>query len=174
MSHWQREFRRRMHHFGAGRQAAPDETAVSIKIRVRSGCFHREHSPNAYTLIDQHLDALGPEDAGSLSFEEHESGPEILVWIAVTTAGLTLGKSIVDLVTTIIKARSDGVKHGDRPSEPVELIVRRVSSRDEFREETILRIGHQEPMDREVIEKALTSALGRLIAEDDAAGRNDE
>lgn len=170
MSDWQMEFRRRMGRFGVAHQPMPGEAAVSIKIRVRSGCFHREHSPRAYAIIDRQLDTLSPEDVDSISFEEHESGPEILVWVAVATAGLTLAKSIVDLITTIFKARSEGVKQGDRPSEPIELIVRRVGNDDEFREEAILRLGHDHPVNAEEIEAALRRALEKLVREDESHG----
>ena len=170
MLDWQNEFRKRMRRFGGARQAVPGETGVSIKVRVQSGCFHREHSPHAYTLIDRLLDTFASGDVDNISFEEHESGPEILVWLAVTTVGLTFAKSIVDLVTAIIKARSEGVKKGDRPSEPLELIVRRVSNHDEFREEKILRIGHAEPVDPDKIEAALGRALEKLIGDDETQG----
>jgi hypothetical protein len=139
MSNWQAEFRHRMRRFGHVHRSAAGGTPVSIKVRVQSGCFHREHSPHAYTLIDKYLHSLTPDDA-DFSFEERESGPEILVWIAATTAGLTLAKSIVDLITAIIKARSESVKKRDHPSEPIELIVRRVTKHDEFEEERILRL----------------------------------
>ena len=69
--------------------------AASIKLRVDSGCFHRSCCPHAYDLIDEHLASVNPDDAG-LTFEEHESGPEILVYLAVTTAGLTVAKSVKD------------------------------------------------------------------------------
>jgi len=170
MSDWQTEFRQRMHQFGAAHHAAPGESAVSIKVRVRSGCFHREHSPRAHAIIDTHLNALAPEELEGLSFEEHESGPELLVWVAVTTAGLTLAKSVVDLVTAIIKARSEGVKQGDHPSAPLELIVRLVGSRDEFREETILRLGHAQPITHEQIEQALRDASEKLLRDQEKRG----
>lgn len=164
MSDWQTEFRRRVRRFGDVHRSAVGETVVSIKVRVQSGCFHREHSPHAYASIDRYLHSLASDDA-DISFEEHESGPEILVWIAATTAGLTLAKSVVDLITTIIKARSESVKKGDRPSEPVELIVRRVSKEDEFQEEKILRVGHDDPVDPKEIEVALRRALEKLMKE---------
>jgi hypothetical protein len=159
-----------MHRFGAVHQPAPGETAVSIKVRAQSGCFHREQSPRAYAIIDKHLDALAPEDLECTSFEEHESGPELLVWVAVATAGLTLAKSIVDLVTAIFKARSEGVKQGDHPSDPLELIVRRVSNRDEFREEAILRIGHDQPVTPTETEAALERALEKLLRDNEEKG----
>lgn len=159
---WQETFRSRMHRFEQRRPPAPGEEAVSIKVRVSSGCFHREHSPHAYELIDRHLDKLVAVDSG-FAFEEHESGPEILVYLALGTAGITLAKSIIDLVTAIIKARSEGIHKGDHPSHPLELIVRRVHNGQEFREETVLRIGHRDSLDETQIEQHLRDALQKLL-----------
>ena len=159
---WRETFRNRMRHFETRRAPRPGETAVSIKVRVSSGCFHRDHSPRAYELIFGSLDKLAGRD-GEFGFEEHESGPEILVFVALTTAGLSLAKSVIDLVTTIIKARSEGIKKGDRPSEPLELIVRRVLTRDEFREETVLRIGHTDAVNKATLEQQLKEALRKLL-----------
>src|SRR2546427_8354965 len=130
---WQETFRGRMRRFEARRTPRPGELSVSIKVRVVSGCFHREHSPRAYALIDQAAEQLVTSEHG-FAIEEHESGPELLVYLALATAGVTLAKSIIDLVTAIIKARSEGVEKGDRPSDPVELIVRRTGEGSEFRE----------------------------------------
>jgi hypothetical protein len=159
---WQETFRNRMRGFEARRAPQPGEAAVSIKVRVASGCFHREHSPRAYELIDRSLTKLSGPD-GSFAFEEHESGPEILLYLAVTTAGLSLAKSIVDLITAIIKARSEGIKKGDHPSEPLELIVRRVHDAQEFREETVLRIGHKDAVDKAKVEQQLKDSLRKLL-----------
>lgn len=158
---WQRTFRGRMHRFE--RQGAPrlGEVAVSIKIRVVSGCFHREHSPHAYELIDSQLAKIRPDSA--LAIEEHESGPELLVYLAVATAGITLAKTVIDLITAIIKARSEGVKKGDTPADPIQLIVRRVGDDREFREEIVLRIGKQDRVDAKAIAKQLDESLRRLV-----------
>lgn len=161
---WQRAFRNRMCRFEERRPSGCGERSVSIKIWVTSGCFHREHSPVAYQFIDQFLTAI-PGDDTTFSFQEHESGPELLVYFAVGTAGITLAKSVIDLITTIIKARSEGVKKGDRPSDPIELIVRRVEGGSEVRDEVVLRIGHKDPIDPEKIEKLLKDAVQRLIIE---------
>jgi hypothetical protein len=137
MNDWQTEFRERMSQFGA---RIPDGfTPVSIKVRVVSGCFHREHSPEAYRLIDDYVSSARLSEA-HYRIEEHESGPEILVYLAVTTAGLSLAKSVVELITAIIKARSEGIKRGDRPSDPLEVIVRGHTKDGEYTEEKILRI----------------------------------
>lgn len=108
---WQETFRGRMRHFESERAPLPGEAAVSIKVRITSGCFHREHSPRAYELIDQSLRKLSPGDS-SFAFEEHESGPELLVYIA---AGVGLATSVINLIATIIKARSEGSGRGIIP-----------------------------------------------------------
>jgi hypothetical protein len=151
-----------MHRFEVRRPPAPGEEAVSIKVRVSSGCFHREHSPRAYELIDRHLDKLVAVDSG-FAFEEHESGPEILAYLALGTAGITLAKSVIDLVIAIIKARSEGIEKGDHPSHPLELIVRRVHNAQEFREETVLPIEHRDSLDDTKLQQQLTDALQKLL-----------
>jgi hypothetical protein len=160
---WQRSFRDRMRGFKAHRVPRTGDLALSIKLRVVSGCFHREHSPLAYKLIDLHWAKSSPD----VEFVEHESGPELLVYLAVATAGLSLAKSVIDLITAIVKARSEGVKRGDRPAEPLELIVRTVDDGHEFREETVLRIGHTDPVDPKVIEKQVNEALSKLLKKSD-------
>ena len=124
-----------------------DGLAVSIKVRVTSGCFHREHSPQAYRMIDEYLQLHAPEDA-RWSFQEHESGPELLVYLAVTTAGLSLAAGIINLVTAIIKARADGIREGDQPDAPLEIIVRGHHRDGEFYEEQILRVDSRSPLAR--------------------------
>jgi hypothetical protein len=162
---WREIFRNRMRHFEARGEPRPGEATVSIKVRVSSGCFHREHSPRAYELIDKSLSELADRDA-TFGFEEHESGPEILAFVALTTVGLGLAASVINLITAIIKARSEGIRKDDRPSEPLEVIVRRVHADNEFREETVLRVGHRDAIDETNIEQRLTGALRKLLKDD--------
>lgn len=143
-----------MERFGTAK--ADGFTPASIKVRVASGCFHREHSPEAYQIIDDYLAGANTSDA-HYQIEEHESGPEILVYLAVTAAGLTFAKSIFELITAIIKARSDGIKKGDGPSAPLELIVRGHSKDGEYFEEKILRI----PPDHAVTAKLIEDAFAK-------------
>lgn len=133
---------------------------VSVKVRITSGCFHREHSPEAYRLIDDYLLAADLSDL-NYQIEEHESGPEILVYVALATAGLTFTKSIMELVTAIIKARQEGIKKGDKPSDPLELIVRGHSKDDEYFEETLLRIPPDHPITVKQIRDALEKTKPR-------------
>jgi hypothetical protein len=157
---WQREFQERMRGFRVRRPAREGDVALSIKIRVVSGCFHREHSPRAYALIDARL-----KSSTDVEFVEHESGPELLVYLAVGTAGLTLAKSVIDLITTIIKARAEGVKKGDNPAHPLELIIRRAVDAEGFREEVVFRIGHTDPVDPKAVEEQVEKAVRRLLEE---------
>jgi hypothetical protein len=162
---WEHTFRNRMLRFEADRSSRSEEVAVSIKVRVAMGCFHREHSPHAFEIIDRQLLSIPMTDQ-EFSFEEHESGPELLVYLAMTTAGIALAKSVVDLIITIIKARSESVKKGDRASAPVELIVRRVEKGGELREEMVLRIGHNDPINPQDIEERLKDAAAKLLRTD--------
>jgi flagellar motor switch protein FliG len=50
------------------------------------------------------------------------------------------------------------------------LIVRRVASRNEFREEAVLRIGNADPVDPSQIQDALERALEKLLADDKERG----
>ena len=137
------------------------EKTISIKIRVTGGCFHREHSPIAYKIIDSHLQSYPPHDR-EFSFIEHESGPELLVYVALGTAGIALAKSVIDLITTIIKARSEGAKKGDRHDYPVELIVRGFED-GKFKEEIVLRFDLSDPINRELLEKSLKKKVTEIL-----------
>lgn len=152
-----------MRDFSRRRPQRAGDVSVSLKVRVISGCFHREHSPRAYESIDSFLIAAAPD----VDFVEHESGPELLVYLAAATAGISLAKSVLDLITTILRARSEGTKKGDRPDAPLELIIRRMDTGNTFHEEMVLRIGHGDPVDPEAIEKRIAEALDRLLKKPD-------
>ncbi len=51
---WEDEFRHRMRTFETSYSPREDGLPVSIKIRVTSGCFHRECSHHAYRMIDEY------------------------------------------------------------------------------------------------------------------------
>jgi hypothetical protein len=59
---------------------------------VKFGCFHREHSPRAYEIIDKYLAVNAPKDAPFV-FEEHERGPEILLWLAAIAGAFSFSAS---------------------------------------------------------------------------------
>jgi len=163
--YWIGEFKQRMAQFGES--AGAGKTAVSIKVRVDSGCFHREHSPEAYRIIDSHL-ARVPLIPSEARFEEHESGPEILANLPAMTAGIALTASLINLVVAILRARSDGIKKGDRPQHPLEVIIRRINRSGVYEEEKILRVPTGIDLDAAKITKEflkhvqLSSALQKM------------
>jgi hypothetical protein len=161
-----------MRGFTAKHRGKDREVAISIKIRVASGCFHREHSPRAYELIDG---AIAKTACAGVQFElvEHENGPEILAYIAlasavlgVAAAVLNLPRSLLDLITAVIKARKDGILSGDAPSYPIELIVRRSIIQNEVREEKILRIAHTDNVKSEEVARLLEIGVRNLLPND--------
>jgi hypothetical protein len=125
---------------------------------VTSGCFHREPSPRAYGLIDKNLASL-PRDGSQVEILEHESGPELLITLALVTAGFGLTKSVIDLIVALLGARREGIRGGDKPSEPLELILRRFDDRGTLREETCMRINHRDSIDRSEIETLLNCPI---------------
>ena len=115
--HWLEGFRRTVGDFE--KRQAGNGQAISIKVRVESGCFHREHSPEAYKIIDARL----RRPPGHAEVIEHESGPELLLYLAVTAGALSLAKSVIELITEIFKARAAGIKKGDHPRDPLARII---------------------------------------------------
>jgi hypothetical protein len=166
---WPHDFRERMQRFEGRREPQPGEVTVSIKLRVNSGCFHREHSPRAYQIIDERLRALAKADT-ELAFQEHETGPEVLTYVLLATAGLSLVREVVGLITEVIKARSEGIKKGDHPRDPLHLIVRRVHEREGVRDEEVLLIGHTHAVDELEVLERLTTSVRKLFGEGGHAG----
>ncbi len=141
-----------------GNKPFPVEDQIAIKVRVESGCFHREHSPEAYAIIDKEIYALSVGEQ-SFDFIEHESGPEIIAWVALGTAGLTLAKSVIDLVTAIINARTKGRIKGDRPQGKLLLVVREKYKTNTSTEDIVLEIYDNELVTTEQIKSAIEKGL---------------
>jgi hypothetical protein len=129
--------------------------AVSIKLAVYSGCFHREHSPRAYELIDRHL-VENPLPRPDVVFEEHETGPEILAWIA---GGVAVGAAVINLVTAIINAKAAGLKKGDDRDSPTELIVRTSNKEGKFVQEVIMKVDSQASVNVGAVKSGLEKAI---------------
>lgn len=157
---WEREFGQRMHRFARIRPPRAGQIPISIKVRVTGGCFHREDSPQAYKIIDRRLAKMALDEVG---LEEHESGPELLVLVSIASAAVSIAASVVSIIATIVKARSEGIQKGDWPSEPLELIIRRIDEGESVKEEIVLRIGHDERLDEEMLEQKLSKALSHLV-----------
>lgn len=90
---------------------------AQIKIHPLEGgrccCFHCW--PSTWRAVNEAVVPFGPiEDEGSIVVGEncdeyilecHESGPEIIVYLTLVAASANLAKSILDIITTIIKNR---------------------------------------------------------------------
>lgn len=157
---WEDEFRRRMERFHPNSSEVGVGIPISIKIRPTGGCFHRQCSPMAYRIIDEYLKS---HPSGNYEFMEHESGPELLVYLAFATAGMSLAANIINLVTAIIKARTEGIHRGDHRDAPLELIVRGFDENGTLREENVLTIETWENVSEELIEQALLTATSKMI-----------
>ncbi|MGA8152529.1 MAG: hypothetical protein WB952_16370 [Terriglobales bacterium] len=140
-----------LHRLKADRSAHLGDIPVWIKIRI-------DPTTVEHATIRRYLENLAPADV-DFGFETHESGPEILVYLAVTAAGVSLAKSVIDLITTIIKARSETWRKRDLPLKPVELIIRRVEEGPRRSDEIVLRLGQKEASDENVIEQKLLDTL---------------
>jgi hypothetical protein len=157
---WNDAFKKRMHDFENGNMHE-GEISISIKIKAEEGCFHRSCCPNAFKIIDP---AIFMNRNNEYEYVEHESGPELLVYLGLAAAGLSLTKSIIDLVTLIIKARFEGQKRGDNHKNgPVSLIVRRVEKPNEIIEERIMTFNANDKIDNEIIKKLLQDGCSKIV-----------
>lgn len=143
-----------LHRLKTHRPERPSDVPVWMKIRI-------DPTSEEHAVIHRYREKLAPADA-DFEFETHESGPEILVYLAVTAAGVSLVKSVIDLITTIIKARSETWRKGDLPFKPLELIVRHVDEGRGRSDEIILRFGQNETSDETVIKQRLMEALREI------------
>jgi len=158
---WTNEFKNRIHDF-ENQFNEKDAFALSIKIRVSSGCFHREHSPEAYKIIDEEIRHIDFKKE-RIAIIEHESGPEILIYLAVIAAGFQLSSSVIDLIKSIIDARKKGIEKGDNPKDDLSIIVRGFSENGELSDETILKINHLDKIDKKLIKELTEKAVVKAI-----------
>jgi len=157
--YWIQQFRDRMEGF-AGRRG--DGLALSIKIRGE-GCFCRNCSPNTHRTIER-IRETGDFRSREVEIEEHETGPEFLVYLALGTAAITLAKSVVELITAVVKARAEE-NEPHKVRGPSVIVVRTVSEGGRFMEREALRIEPGSPPTSEEVETSLNDAI-ELIAEE--------
>lgn len=155
---WDNELRHRLRDYENRSRTNPKDNAlsISIKVRVDSGCFHREHSPQAYDTIDKFLQA---DSSDSYGFIEHENGPELITQIEFISSIIIISASVIDFVNTIIKARTEGIKKGDRPNDDIELITRGFNKKGKLKEEKILRIKTGDNISKKNLDKQLKKIL---------------
>lgn len=127
MEYWQKEIKQRLERFNHGDGKG---LALSVKVRVKSNCFCYDHSGRFHQMMDR--DRRGEREGTShWEYEEHESGPEWLLYLALTAAGLgiaekTLGivKSVVDLVALSVKSHREERRKRRQTPEPLIIVVR--------------------------------------------------
>jgi hypothetical protein len=158
---WTNEFKNRIEDF-EGQFNEKDSFALSIKIRVISGCFHREHSPEAYKIIDNEINQLDLKKE-RIALIEHESGPEILVYLALTASVIQLSAAVIDLIRSIIEGRKMGIEKGDHPHDDLHLIVRGFNKKGDLKDETILTIKHFDKIDKKLIKELIEKSVNKTL-----------
>jgi hypothetical protein len=142
---------------------------LSIKLRSNHECFDCRGCNPALTAELDRLIVDGDRDG--VRIERHETGPEWIIYATAATAGVLLVKSVVELVTAILKARSEGKTKGDKSRNEVDLIVRGLDGGGEVFEQRVLRIRTDDRVDKKVIERLLSEAVrDRLPSKDN--GKN--
>lgn len=143
------------------------ENYISIKLSpIPSGCCCFHCWPNTWNKINKSIQPCGPiEDEGDVLIKKkeikfvlecHESGPEIIAYLALATSSTVLLKSIIDLVITIIKALSnEGRKQPSRIK-----ISKRQIIKGEIEEDSLIEIDI--PISKDM-EKQLEDRLRQFI-----------
>ena len=157
---WNEELDQRIQKYSVNHIIKEGEEAVSIKVRAEGGCYHKSCCPYALNLIYHKMNEINPD---KFEYIEHESGPEIITYISLSVLGITLAKSIIELVTTIIKERFEGQNHGDgHKGNPVTLIIRKTIKGKEVIEEQIMTFNESDKVSEEVVKNLLTDGYKNL------------
>jgi len=157
---WNDELNQRLARFIKKHPSEYESEPISIKVRAEGGCFHKSCCPYALNLIYNKNEEL---DGEKYEYIEHESGPEIIAYIGLATSGVLIAKSIIELITTIIKARFEGQKQGDgHKGNPVTLIIRKTQKGKEVIEEKIMTFHEHDMVSSEIVEKLLVDGYKKL------------
>lgn len=157
---WNEELDQRIKKYSINHINKEGEEAISIKVRAEGGCYHKSCCPYALNLIYHKMNEINPDE---FEYIEHESGPEIIAYISLSASGLLLAKSIIELVTTIIKARFEGQKHGDgHKGNPVTLIIRKTINGKEVIEEQIMTFNQSDKVSEEIVKNLLSEGYKNL------------
>ena len=70
--------------------------------------------------------------------------------------------TVIDLIVTILKARSEGIRKGDRPRDPLKLILRRTNTKGDCVEEEVLVVESTDSVIEVEIEEALSKSAKTL------------
>ena len=122
------------------------ENYISIKLSPPSGCCCSHCWPETWRLVNKMIAPCGPvehegdalieNNGDKYILESHESGPEIIIYLALATASATLLKSIIDLINTILS----GLSNEHRKQPPRIKISKRQIIKGNIEEENLLEI----------------------------------
>lgn len=119
---------------------------VILKIMPDGGgCCCTHCRPETWSAVNHHIAPAGHighegnvllgHSEAKFVLEDHESGPEIIVYLGVVTASLLTVKAVLELITVILKNISQDRKRQSRIR-----IVKRSATKGEFKEEVILEV----------------------------------
>ena len=149
----------RVNYFGGKILQRVESPIVSIKF---DGSFHPPHSPEAHKMVDEYIKSHPLED-DKVEFIDHESGPELLVYLVLGTAAISLSKSILDLIVAILKSRQEGIKHGDRNQTIFEIRVRGFDKGGNIQTEKKLEFRSSDALDRDIVRESLQSVINKFL-----------
>ncbi len=122
------------------------EKYISIKLSPPSGCCCSHCWPETWRKVNEFISPSGPVghegdalieiNKNTFVLESHESGPEITLYLALATASATLVKSVIELVTVIIK----GISNESRKQPPRIKITKKQFTKGEIEEEIVFEI----------------------------------
>jgi hypothetical protein len=79
------------------------------------------------------------------------------------SAGINITSSVINFITAIIKARTEGIKRGDHKEAPLELIIRGYDKKGNLKQEEILTIKSSQEIDDELIERVISVSIEKLF-----------
>jgi len=146
------------------------EKYTSIKLfPLGIYCSCSDCLPETWSVVNEFIapcgpvkhegDALVKKDGNKFVLEQHESGPEIIVYLALATASVTLVKSIIDLISIIIKGLSN--EHKKHPARIK--ISKRQLIKGKVQEESLIEIDI--PISKDVqkqLEEKIKQSIDRI------------
>ena len=134
----------------------------SVKLRPETGRFDREHSPQAYRIIDS---TVRPGLTSRHWLLDHSTGPEILTFAGRALAELALCETTLATMARIVCARVEGARQGDPCEAALTALVRGFDERGEYFERTVWRGAHdQEAAPADIVAGLAAQGIGVLAS----------
>ncbi len=98
------------------------ENYLSFKIKGESGCYCSGCCSRAWDIINEYIYPCGPighegdalinTNGMNYVLEQHESGPEIVIYLGLATASISFITAVIGLATVLVQALQDKSKNG--------------------------------------------------------------